>query len=195
MIIWCDFMFNLELINDEIDNFNVFENIEINFSDSIKYNSEISSDIKYAYHRSLNDRGKFLIDCFHLNLFNNVEKITHNIGDSSDFLEDMSDFISQFFAQINKKLNLKNIHDLDKLIYILKISSIILDNALEDNDMDMIYESFYQMEGRIKKEGLISEFSDNLNRDEVIIEMNCTFKDSSIKLFSRQITLNNFEGV
>ena len=76
MIIWCEFMFNLELINDEIDNFNVFENIEINFSDSIKYNSEISSDIKYAYQRSLNDRGKFLIDCFHLNLFNNVEKIT-----------------------------------------------------------------------------------------------------------------------
>ena len=151
-------MFNLELNDGEMYNFNVFENIDINFSNSIKYNSKINSDIQCVYKRALNDKGKFLLDCFHLNLFENVEKITHNINESSDFLEDLSDFISRFFTQININLDLKTIHDLNSMIHILNVSSIILDNALEENDIEMLYESFYQIEGRIKKEGLLKDF-------------------------------------
>ncbi len=48
-------------------------------------------------------------------------------------------------------LNIKNKEDLDNLNYILKLSSIVLEDAIEEDDIELAYESFFQLEQRIKK--------------------------------------------
>ena len=37
-------------------------------------------------------------------------------------------------------------------MYILKLSSIIINDAIEENDMELIFGAFYQIQSRFKKD-------------------------------------------
>ena len=47
-------MFNLDKVSKNLENFNDYENIEINFSKSIEFNPKLDFEIKKVYHRTLN---------------------------------------------------------------------------------------------------------------------------------------------
>ena len=177
------------LINKEIsiynsENFNEFDNVDKNFSKSISINSKLSNEIKTVYQRTLNNRAKFFLSTFQLNIFNVVENIVNNSVDyEDDFIEDLTDFISIYFKKTDQNLNIKNKKDFNEFIIILKLSSLILKNAVIDKDFDLIYESFYQIQSRLKKENLLK----NAQNEEVFIKVN--FEDNS-NSFSRNIIIN-----
>ena len=150
-------MFNVQLVSDEIDNFNVFENVEINFSKSIEFNAGIDPEIKKVYRRTINNRAKFLLGCFHLNIFNSLEYIINNTNEVDDFILDVTEFIAEYFDNIEFSLNITNIEELNEFTYILELSSILIKSALEVNDMELIYEAFFQIESRFKKANLVNE--------------------------------------
>ena len=80
-------------------------------------------------------------------------------------------------------MNIKNKKDFNEFIIILKLSALILKNAVIDKDFDLIYESFYQIQSRLKKENLLK----NAQNEEVFIKVN--FEDNS-NSFSRNIIIN-----
>ena len=71
---------------------------------------------------------------------------------------DLSEFIADYFDQIDSDLNIKNLKDFNEFAHILKLSSIIVNDAVEENDMELIYEAFYQIESRFKKEKYFKSF-------------------------------------
>lgn len=54
-------------------------------------------------------------------------------------------------------LDITNINDLNELAYILELSSILIKGALEENNVELIYEGFFQIESRLKKANLVNE--------------------------------------
>ena len=131
---------------------------ECNFSKSISINPKIRDELEHVYSRALNNQARFLLGRFHLDMFKAAESIVNDADDfEDDFVEDLTDFISQYFNRADNNLNIKNKADLNEFNTILKLSSIIMENAVEDSDLDLIYESFYQIESRLKKEKLIDE--------------------------------------
>lgn len=151
-------MFNVEMVSDNLADFNDCEDVEIHFSKSIEFNPKLDLEIRKVYRRTLNNRAKFILGCFHLNVFENLESIVRNTNESDDFILDLSEFISDYFDDADSKLNIKNLKDFDEFLVDLKLSSIILNSALEENDMELIYESFYQLKSRLQKDSLINNF-------------------------------------
>ena len=140
-----------------VDNneFQFFESYEVNFSKSIEINPELDDEIKKVYDRTLNNQAKSLIGCFHLKIFKCLESILRTKNEPDDFIFDLSDFIANYFDKVDYKLNIKNLNDFNELIIILEVSSILIDIALDENDLEWIYEPFYQIESRLKKEKLM----------------------------------------
>ena len=60
-------MFNMEMISQEVTDFDIYENVEVNFSKSLEFNPKLLSEINKVYKRTLNNRAKFILGCFHLN--------------------------------------------------------------------------------------------------------------------------------
>ena len=182
-------MFDIKLISNIEDEFHSFESSEITFSKSIEYNPQINNEIKKVYSRTLNNQAKFFIWCFHLNIFNTLERIIRNTNNPDDCIFDLSDFIAKYFDEVEKDLNIKNTKDLNELISILKLSSIVVDDALDENDMELIYESFYQIESRLKKEKLIMNELGKKHMTYDVIDINYEFHDATLN----SIKNNNFD--
>ena len=179
-------LINREILTADFENFKIFDNIEDNFSKSILISSKLYEKIKTSYQRTLNNRAKFFLGSFQLTIFNIVENIVNNCDDYEvDFIEDLTDFISVYFKKTDQNLNIKNKKDFEEFIIILKLSSLILKNAMIDNNLDLIYESFYQIQSRLKKENLLIDFRKN---DNVFIEIN--FENDS-NSFSRDVIVDN----
>ena len=56
-------MFNVQLVSAEMEDFNFFENVEVNFSNLIENNDDIGPEIKKVYRRAINNRAKFILGC------------------------------------------------------------------------------------------------------------------------------------
>ena len=150
-------MFNIEIVSQEVGDFNVYENIEVNFSKSLEFNPKLLSEINKVYKRTLNNRAKFILGFFHLNIFDSLETIVRNTDEVHDFILDLSEFIADYFDKMEFELNINSLKEFNEFIHILKLSSIIINNAIEENDMELIFEAFYQIQSRFKKEHLVAE--------------------------------------
>lgn len=151
-------MFDVEIVSNDAVNFNVYENIEVTFSKSIKFNPRLLFEIDKVYKRTLTDRAKFILGCYHLNIFDSLEIIVRNTNESDDFILDLSEFIANYFDKINRNLNICSLQEFDEFIHILKLSSIIIEDAVEENDMELFFEAFYQVQSRFKKENLVNSY-------------------------------------
>lgn len=182
-------MFNVEIISNNLANFNNYENIEINFSKSIEFNPKLNSEIQKVYHRTLNNQAKFVLGCFHLNIFDSLESIVRETNKSDDFILDLSEFIADYFDNADLNLNIRNFNDFEEFLFDLKLASIILNNAFEENDMELIYESFYQLRSRFEKDDLINTFRlfNEISAEYEIMDINYEIHDSA-----NAITLDNF---
>ena len=177
-------MFNVEIVSKDMTNFNIYENIEVNFSKSLQFNPKLSSEIDKVYKRTLNNQAKFILGYFHLNIFESLETIVRNTDESDDFILDLSEFIAKYFDRIDYELNINSLKEFEEFIHILKLSSIIITDALKENDMELIYESFYQIQSRFEKEKLIQEaivfnhyFNNNGNYQVQNIKYSTTIKE------------------
>ena len=155
-------MFNMEMISQEVTNFDIYENVEVNFSKSLEFNPKLLSEINKVYKRTLNNMAKFILGFFHLNIFDSLETIVKNTDEVDDFILDLSEFIADYFDKIEFKLDIISLKEFNEFIHILKLSSIIINDAIEENNMELIFEAFYQIQSRFKKEHLVAEsFSHN----------------------------------
>ena len=151
-------MFDVEIVSNDAVNFNVYENIEVTFSKSIEFNPKLFFEINKVFKRTLNNRAKFILGCFHLNIFDSLETIVRTTNESDDFILDLSEFIANYFDKIEHELNICSLQEFDEFIHVLKLSSIIMEDAVEENDMELIYEAFYQIQSRFKKEKLVNSY-------------------------------------
>ena len=151
-------MFDVEIVSNDVINFNIYENIDVTFSKSIEFNPKLFFEINKVYQRTLNNRAKFVLGCFHLNLFESLETIVRTTKESDDFILDLSEFIANYFDKIDQELNICSLKEFDEFIHVLKLSSIIIEDALEENDMELFFEAFYQIQSRFKKEKLVNSY-------------------------------------
>ena len=106
-------MFNVQLVSVEMEDFNFFENVEVNFSNLIENNADIGPEIKKVYRRAINNRAKFILGCFHLNIFDSLERIIANTNEINDFILDATEYISEYFDNMEFALDITNIEDLN----------------------------------------------------------------------------------
>ena len=151
-------MFDVEIVSNDGVNFNVYENINVSFSKSIEFNPKLLFEINKVYRRTLNNRAKFILGCFHLNIFDSLESIVRTTNESDDFILDLSEFIGNYFDKIDYELNICSLEEFDEFIHFLKLSSIIIEDAIEENDMELLFEAFYQIQSRFKKENLVNSY-------------------------------------
>ena len=151
-------MFDVEIVSNDAVNFNVYENIEVTFSKSIEFNPKLFFEINKVFKRTLNNRAKFILGCFHLNIFDSLETIVRTTNESDDFILDLSEFVANYFDKIDYKLNISSLQKFEEFIHILKLSSIIIECAVEENDMELFFEACYQVQSRFEKENLINRF-------------------------------------
>lgn len=189
-------MFNLETVSENLANFNRYENVEIHFSKSIEFNPKLNSEIRKVYNRTLNNRAKFVLGCFHLNIFENLESIVRNTNESDDFILDLSEFIADYFDGADFNLNIRDLKDFDEFLFDLKLSSIILHSAFEENDMELIYESFYQLKSRLEKDNLINNFRlfKELSTEYNVIDVNYESRDYAKTTFDDYIVYAENNG-
>ncbi len=170
-------MFNVEIVSNDEVNFNIYENIDVTFSKSIEFNPKLFFEINKVYKRTLNNKAKFILGCFHLNIFDSLEAIVRTTNESDDFILDLSEFIANYFDKIDYELNICSLQEFDEFIHVLKLSSIIIEDAVEENDMELFFEAFYQIQSRFKKENLINHFMFNFNHD---------FKSNNCRLYETE---------
>lgn len=181
-------------MNDYIDFFPenngiIIDDLSNTFKHSIIINPEFKHDIEDVYKRMLLNIGKTNVSIFnfkYIQMFESFAKEDSENKELAEFSKSIIKHIDSYFKELDFCLNIKNKDDLDNLNYILKLSSIVLDDAIEEEDIDLAYESFFQVEQRIKKytlykdnvgeniKYLLLDFNSNVSFDQDLVDV--TFK-------------------
>lgn len=151
--------FNAELINEqEINNIStVYHNIPSNFKNSITINPQFNNEIKEVYNRALLNLGRSILSLFNIKFLEMFEELAKHY-EYDDKLFELSKSIirifNSYFKELNDNLYLKNEKDFDELKFILEISLITIEEVVEDKNIELAYEAFFQIERNIEKEKL-----------------------------------------
>lgn len=133
------------------------DDLKNTFKYTINTNILLKRDIEEIYERFLINSGKSILSRFHLRYILMFEELAKQ-NNLSEFSEDLHSNINLYFEYLNHSLFIKKKADLEELEYILNFSLIMLEAVIEDNDIGLAYESFFQVERRIKKSGLSNRF-------------------------------------
>ncbi len=134
------------------------------FKHSIIINPEFRCDIDDVYNGILLNMGKTNLSIFnfkYLQMFESFAKKDIENKELVEFSESIIKHINSYFKELDFCLNIANKDDLDNLNFILKLSSIMLKNAIKNDDIDLAYESFFQVERRIKECNLFNNYKMN----------------------------------
>ena len=71
-----------------------------------------------------------------------------------DFADSLITIINSYFKELDSNLNIKSQSDLEELKYILQISLILMEEVQESKNIELAYESFFQIERRVEKHHL-----------------------------------------
>ena len=147
-------MFSLDIFFDEnVEIKNLFEGLEYSFKFSLDINPNLENEIKKVYLRTLNNYARFILGGFQLTLFKNAEQLIRLScdEDSIDLIKRFTDYMGYFFDEVFLKIRIENMDDLEQLKYILTLSLLLINDALDENNVELAFESFYQLESRIKR--------------------------------------------
>lgn len=150
-----------ELVEKELANFIIDSDILSNddilssFEYSLRINPNLEDEINSVYKRIFLNIGKTEVSIFnfkYLTMFESLAK--KNEGNENTNLEKLSKsmikYMGAYFRELDVYLNIENKKELDDLNYILKLSSFVLDDAIEEEDVELAFEPFFQLESRIK---------------------------------------------
>lgn len=156
---------NINIAEYDLNNINNFySNISTNFKSSINLNQKFKKNIEDAYARTLLNFGKSALSMFHLKYIIMFEELAEYYEDDEELIEfsnSMISVINNYFEDLDSNLNIKTKHDLENLNYILNISLFLLEEAINDKNIDLAYESFFQIERKINAKKLYEK----LNKD------------------------------
>ena len=148
-------MFDLiEISKNEFNTYNVFENTDVSFKYSIDSNPKIKPEIRKIYERTLKNKAKFMLDTFHLNIVWVAEEIIKDNQNASELVDSLVSYISAFFDELEFKLKIRTLYELERINFILQLTSVTIQNALDYRDIELVFESFYQVENRLEIENL-----------------------------------------
>lgn len=139
----------------------LIDDLSNTFKHSIRINPELKRDIDDVYRSILLNMGKTNISIFNFKYIQMLESFAkHDVENKElvEFSESIIKHINTYFKELDFCLNIRNKDDLDNLDFILKLSSFMLENAIEFDDIDLAYESFFQIERRIKKCNLYNDY-------------------------------------
>lgn len=173
-------MFELNVFfegNNEIKN--SFEQPEISFKFSLNVNPDLKFEITNVYERTLNDYARFILGGFQLTLFEKAEQMIRI--DQDDEIEELilafTQYMKIFFDETHQYINFNSIDDIEKLKYILTLCLFLVEDALDEMSVELLFDSFFQAESRIKREFKLfkkfyfdSDISFNDDEEDIIIE-------------------------
>ena len=134
---------------------NACGSITDNFRKSIDINPQFESEIDKLYRKTLLNFAKTAVCMFHLRYIEMFESLAENPSEKViEFSNSLLDVINSFFKKLESDIDISNEKDLEELRYILEISLIMMDGVIEDDDVELAYESFFQIERRLKKANL-----------------------------------------
>lgn len=179
---------DIQIIENDLDKINkVYSDISTNFKSSININHRFKNEIENIYARTLLNLGRSTLSIFHLKYVSMFEALAEYYGDDEELVEFSNDLISiinDYFEDLDSNLNIKTKHDLDNLNYILNISLFLLDEVINEKNIDLAYESFFQIERKINKKNLYQK------SDKKFIELNILFNnDNSIGIIKTNMNL------
>ncbi|MBR6993929.1 MAG: hypothetical protein IKH85_07630 [Methanobrevibacter sp.] len=151
--------FNVELINEnELNTIStIYQDIPSNFKNSITINPQFNNEIEEIYSRALLNLGRSILSLFNLKYLEMFEELARYY-EHDDRLFELSKSIirifNSYFKELNDNLFLKNEKDFDELKFILEVSLITIEEVVEDKNVELAYEAFFQIERSIEKEEL-----------------------------------------
>lgn len=177
-------------------NESIFKDIKKNFFYSISLNPLLENDIFEVYKRYLLNSGRLAINYYHLEylrLFESLAKDYHMSDNLIELSNSLINIIDSYFRELDKAISIQSNKDLEKLKNILEISLILMQGSVQDSDIELAYEAFFQVERRIKKEKL---FRDSFEVKRIIgpyeicadIKINLK-KSNSQKNFSKELEI------
>lgn len=149
--------YNLPEVKINMLNESLFSDIKNNFFYSISLNPLLENDIFEVYKRYLLNSGRLAINYYHieyLKLFEILAKNYHMSDNLTELSNSLINIIDFYFRELDKNIFIQSNKDLEKLKNILEISLILMEGSIQDSDIELAYEAFFQVERRIKKEKL-----------------------------------------
>lgn len=148
-----------EFINEnELTNMStIYHDIQNNFKNSINVNPQLENEIEEVCNRALLNFGRSLLSFFNLKYLEMFEELARYYEyDETLFALSKSiiNMFNSYFKELNDNLSLKSEKDFDELKFILEISLITVEAVIEDKDIELAYEAFFQIERSIEKEKL-----------------------------------------
>lgn len=133
---------------------NSFEQPEISFKLSLGVNPKLKFEINNVYERTLNNYARFILGGFQLTLFEKAEQMIRI--DQDDEIEELilafTQYMKTFFDETHQYINFNSIDDIEELKYILTLCLFLVDDALDEMSVELLFDSFFQAESRIKRE-------------------------------------------
>lgn len=132
----------------------MYDDIDYSFQESIKLNEDLREVIEDVYKLALLNMGKVALSNFHLKYIGMFDKLVNKSENNQELYNlssSLSSSINSYFLNLNSNLYIKDKTELIKLKNILEVSLILMEGVIEDNDVDLAYESFFQIKRRIKK--------------------------------------------
>ena len=180
-------MFELNIFFEENDKIkNSFEQLDSSFKFSLRVNSKLKYEITNVYKRTLNNYAKFVLGGFQLTLFEKTEQIIRieQNDEITALILAFTDYMKIFFDETYHYINFKSIDDIDELKYFLNLSLLLIDDALDEKNVELLFESFFQIESRIKREfPLVNSFHFNydisFNNEEDDLKNNVNYTEMS----------------
>lgn len=150
---------NAEFINEnELSNItNIYHDIPNNFRNSITINPQIKNEIEKVHNRALLNFGRSVLSFFnlkYLEMFEELARYYEHDEKLFDLSKSIINVFNSYFKELNDNLSLKNEKDFEELKFILEISLITLEEIIEDKNIELAYEVFFQIERSIEKEKL-----------------------------------------
>lgn len=178
---------NLPEMKGSIPNEGIFNDINNSFKYSISLNPLLEKEIFNIYKRTLLNSGKLTLNIFHLKyleLFENLVKENNNSEDLFELSDSLIKIIDLYFEKLDNNLFIQSPKDLEKLKNILEISLILMEGSVDNLDIELAYETFFQVERRIEKEKLYKKSLEIIKNTEpykvsFVVTMNDNTMNSS----------------
>lgn len=138
---------NIEVFNNNSIQFESLYHLDIDFK-------KITSKTLKRYYISI---GKTSILNFQLNYLNNFDKLIDKGNKGKVEAYFYKEFMENYFDEIDQKIFIENYSKLKKLLTVLKISEILMDESIKNNDLDCLIQSFFNLKEKINEMNLLNK--------------------------------------
>lgn len=122
-----------------------------------KAESTIKDNLNIIENAYIQNKAEYYLIKFFQKLHQSIEKISPANEDEAyqDYLEALTTYIKKDWQYWMDNLKITTLDDLDELIHIIKLSGLLINEATTNNNAEILFEAYYQVQSRLKKENLL----------------------------------------